>query len=95
MDEKLELVRRQYFQLLPLHQITFPSNEQLKDAQFQAQLYHGLFALDLDESAPPVRYKVRVLKEVVRRIESSISDPDEDVRVSTIGVVRIHCFLVL
>ena len=82
MDEKLELLRRQYFQLLPLDQITFQSDEQLKGAQFQAQLYHGLFAPDLDESAPPVGYKVRVLREVVRRIESSISDPDEDVRLS-------------
>lgn len=80
MEEPFELLRRQYLQLLPLEQITIPSGEYLKDPRCQARLYQELFGPDAPHHhGSPDRYKLRVLKAIVSRIESSLTDPDEDV----------------
>ncbi len=99
MHEALELLRRQYFQLLPLERLSLPSDDILKDATFQASLVHKLFRADDPSPLDPERYKLRVLKGIVSRLESAMSDPEEDVRspcplpalsYSAIAIINIH-----
>ncbi|KAH7634085.1 putative methyltransferase-domain-containing protein [Sordaria sp. MPI-SDFR-AT-0083] len=62
---------RQYLQLEPI--VDFPDGEYLCDASVQETLYEQLFSEDLKNPAP-VRYQLRILKELVKRIEGSIED---------------------
>jgi hypothetical protein len=72
----------QYFQLVGLRDLyhSLPASQVLKDPYMQTLLYQRLF----DETAifpkPPVTYRLRVLKEILSRIESAFSDPERDVR---------------
>ena len=65
---------RQYHQLEPV--VDFPDGEYLCDASVQETLYEQLFSEDIKNPAPP-RYQLRVLKELVKRIEESIEDWDQ------------------
>lgn len=51
----------------------FPDGEYLCDASVQETLYEQLFSEDIKNPAP-VRYQLRILKELVKRIEGSIED---------------------
>ncbi|KAH6697317.1 FAM86A protein [Plectosphaerella plurivora] len=66
-------------QVLQLEQeLDYPPPEDLREAETQSLLYRRLFS-EADDGpcyAPPTRYSVRVLKELIRRIESSIEDWD-------------------
>ncbi|KAL0475889.1 putative methyltransferase domain-containing protein [Neurospora intermedia] len=62
---------RQYLQLEPV--VDFPDGEYLCDASVQETLYEQLFSEDIKNPTPP-RYQLRVLKELVKRIEESIED---------------------
>ncbi|KAK3352142.1 putative methyltransferase-domain-containing protein [Neurospora tetraspora] len=64
---------RQYLQLAPV--VDFPDGEYLCDASVQETLYEQLFSEDMENPAPP-RYQLRILKELVKRIEGSIEDWD-------------------
>ena len=79
MEESLELLRRQYFQLLPLEELTQPAEDIFKSASFQTGLVQKLFGAHLSTYTPPDRYKYRVLKAFISRLESIMRDPDEDV----------------
>ncbi|KAK3934749.1 protein-lysine N-methyltransferase EFM3 [Diplogelasinospora grovesii] len=64
-------------QLLPDSALVYPSVERLRDAAIQETLYERLFADNAITLPPPKRYQLRILKELVSRIESSIIDWDE------------------
>lgn len=79
---QIRLFRRQYLQLLDTHNLTWPSPDTLRSSQAQEWIYENLFQADnVDRFLPPERYRLRILKLLMSKIESSIVDPEEDVSV--------------
>jgi hypothetical protein len=78
--KEIQRFRRQYFQLLDLKDLSWPAKEALRSIETQEWLYVNLFNADSVTHPPPKRYQLRVLKQLLRLIEESIEDPDEDVR---------------
>ena len=79
---------RQYLQLdLALD---FPDDGLLCDAETQEYLYSKLFAEDATVLPPPARYRLRVLKELLARIEAAIVNWDEHVSV-LVGPCHLLC----
>jgi hypothetical protein len=74
---ELDLFKRQYLQLQI--SLKYPSKECLKHEEFQQMLYSEIFSEDAIKWYPPQRYQLRVLKELVKRIEVSITDWEEEV----------------
>jgi hypothetical protein len=79
-QRQLNLFRRQYLQLQV--DIRYPDPACLRQERFQEFLEKELFEEDSIEYQPPQRYQIRVLKELIRRIESSITDWEEEVCIS-------------
>jgi len=79
IDPQLLLFRRQYLQLFEPDFLAWPPKALLRDAHIQAWIYKNLFNLDVHPRLPAVRYRYRVLKQLIAKIEQSIEDPDEDV----------------
>lgn len=80
--KQIRLFRRQYLQLLDAHNLTWPSPDTLRSSQAQEWIYENLFQTDhVDHFLPPERYRLRILKLLMSKIETSIVDPEEDVRV--------------
>lgn len=79
MDPQLVLFRRQYLQLFEPDFLAWPPKQLLRDADVQAWLYANLFNSNKNPRLPPGRYQLRVLKPLVKKIEQSIEDPEEDV----------------
>ncbi len=77
---QLGLFRRQYLQLMSLELLAMPPSQTLRKSYFQAQLYEQIYSPGSLPYVITSRYKLRVLKELVSRIEGSIVDPEEDVR---------------
>ena len=75
----LELLRRQYFQLWDLEQLTLPSMDIIRLPEVQAFIFESMFKGDNLKYTPPDRYKIRVLKRLVNLIDNAIVDPEEDV----------------
>ncbi len=76
---QVDLLRRQYLQLLEPDLLTIPSVEMLRRPDVQHLLYDNMFNSDNLMFAPTGRYQLRVVKELVLRIETSFADPEEDV----------------
>ncbi|KAI9712103.1 MAG: hypothetical protein M1820_001812 [Bogoriella megaspora] len=76
--QSLNTFKRQYFQLIDPDQISWPSNDLLKHPQSQSWLFIQLFDPDGVQYAPPERYQLRVLKQLVGKLEAAMTDPDED-----------------
>ena len=76
---QVELLRRQYLQMLEPDKLTLPSMEELKSPQTQAHIFAAMFNSDNLSFMPPVRYQFRVLKNIIAALEQSITDPEEDV----------------
>lgn len=86
-DSTLSQALRFCHQFLQLEQeLDYPPPEALREAETQTLLYRRLFAEDGPCFAPPTRYQVRTLKELIRRIEGSIED--WDTHVSTVSAVN-------
>jgi protein-lysine N-methyltransferase EEF2KMT len=68
---------RQYLQLE--RDLDFPSSDLLREEHVQDALYRRLFADGATTHPPPPRYQLRVLKELVSRIEHSIEDWEQHV----------------
>ncbi|RYP75057.1 hypothetical protein DL770_007501 [Monosporascus sp. CRB-9-2] len=66
---------RQYLQLE--RDLDYPSSAVLREAYTQNVLYERLFADGAVAYPSPPRYQLRVLKELVKRIEASIDDWDQ------------------
>ncbi|KAI9788232.1 MAG: hypothetical protein M1835_002384 [Candelina submexicana] len=75
---QLGLLRRQYLQLMSPELLAMPPPGALRNPRFQAQIYENLYKPGSLPHDIPGRYKLRVLKELIKRIEGSIVDPEED-----------------
>lgn len=75
----VELLKRQYLQLVDPEDLTLPSKQLLRLPDTQAQIYNDLFDESRINHAPPERYRFRVLKRLVKALEDAIEDPEEDV----------------
>jgi hypothetical protein len=76
---QLRILQRQYFQLVEPHQLRWPDDAMLKAPDVQLWLFHHLFDATNITSPPPARYQLRFLKQLVAKLERSITDPEEDV----------------
>ena len=75
-------INRFCFQYLQAEQsLDFPDNAILREDAVQEELYSRLFDHSALDHPPPLRYQLRVLKELVARVESSIEDWDKHVSV--------------
>ncbi|KAF2742880.1 hypothetical protein M011DRAFT_255117 [Sporormia fimetaria CBS 119925] len=74
----LEILRRQYFQLVDPAQLRWADIQTLKSPDVQAWIYSHFFNPDHVTYAPPERYQLRVLKQLVGKLEAAITDPEED-----------------
>lgn len=72
---QLERFCRQYLQVT--FELDYPAEEHLRNDAFQQRIYSIVFSEDVIHTPPP-RYQLRVLKELVKRIEKSIQDWDEE-----------------
>ncbi|KAK0102351.1 hypothetical protein ONS95_005972 [Cadophora gregata] len=72
---QLDRFCRQYLQVTL--ELNYPTEEHLRSDAFQQSIYSRLFSDDI-QYAPPPRYQLRVLKELMKRIEASIQDWDEE-----------------
>jgi len=75
--QQLNRFVRQYLQLQL--DLDYPDEEHLRNDAFQQSLHSNLFSEHENKKSPPARYQLRVLKELVRRIEQSIQDWEEEV----------------
>ena len=75
----VELLKRQYLQLIDPEELELPRKEILKLPDTQAQIYDDIFDESRRNYAPPERYRLRVLKRIVKALEDAIDDPEEDV----------------
>jgi len=73
------LFRRQYFQLFEPDFLAWPPKSLLRDAGVQQWLFKQCFDTDANPYLPSDRYRLRVLKPLLKRVEQSIEDPEEDV----------------
>jgi phosphatidate phosphatase PAH1 len=74
MTDSIDKLAAQYFQLVELQQLALPPGPVLIQPAVQAALYeNAVFPI------PPDSYRSRVLKQILSRIEESITDPEEDV----------------
>ncbi|KAI0182128.1 putative methyltransferase-domain-containing protein [Hypoxylon sp. FL1284] len=78
VDPQLILLRRQYLQLFEPDFLAWPPPKHLKDTDVQKWLYKNLFDQSRNPTLPPDRYQMRVLKQLVNKIEKAIEDPDQD-----------------
>lgn len=83
---RLQLFRRQYLQLLEPRDIKFPDDSLLRDEHVQAWLFEHCFDTERNPRSPPPRYRMRVLKLLVTRIEQAVLDPEQDVRSKTFDI---------
>lgn len=67
----------QYLQLEPSPDL--PEPHILREAPVQEAIFDRIFAEDAVRYGPPLRYQLRMLKELVARIEASIEDWDAHV----------------
>jgi protein-lysine N-methyltransferase EEF2KMT len=79
-QRQLNLFRRQYLQLQVA--IRYPDPQCLRQEIFQQSIQEELFSEDAVEHQPPQRYQIRVLKELLKKIEASITDWEEEVCLS-------------
>lgn len=76
----LELFRAQYFQTLPLQELRMPPDSTLRKIRSQEWMYRYMFDTEHVTHLPQERYRARVLKQLVTRIEATFEDAEEDVR---------------
>ncbi|GKT59983.1 FAM86A protein [Colletotrichum tofieldiae] len=65
----------QYLQLEPA--LDYPAADVIREQRAQDTVYKKLFSEEGPRYSPPARYRLRVLKELVARIEASIEDWDQ------------------
>ena len=68
---------RQYLQLQL--ELDYPDEEYLRKDAFQEAIYSTMFDESVIERPPPARYQLKVLKKLIKKIEQSIQDWEEDV----------------
>ena len=88
VEQDVELLRRQYQQLLEPEKLDIPPSAIMRKPQVQVQIYETMFKEGGLSFPPPDRYKLRVLKKLLESMEKAIEDPEEDV-----GCPHISTFL--
>lgn len=79
MTDSIHKLEAQYFQLVELQNLAIPPGNVLTQPSVQAALYERMFDENAVFPIPPDSYRSRVLKQILSRIEESITDPEEDV----------------
>ncbi|RAL04344.1 protein-lysine N-methyltransferase [Aspergillus ibericus CBS 121593] len=74
----LPLLTAQYYQQLEPPLLTLPDDRTLLDPTTQETIYRTLFAEPSSRPLPPPAYRTRVLKRLITRLESLLSNPEED-----------------
>ncbi|PWY62778.1 hypothetical protein BO83DRAFT_372173 [Aspergillus eucalypticola CBS 122712] len=77
----LSLLTAQYFQQLDPHLLTFPEDKHLLHPTTQETIYTTLFSESHaanEQPLPPPAYRTRVLKRLITKLESLLSNPEED-----------------
>lgn len=77
--DPLDIMKRQYLQVLEPEQLLLPSPNRIRLRRVQAELYEAMFTKASLTRPPPNSYKLRVLKKLVKAMEEAIVDPEEDV----------------
>ncbi|KAJ5951735.1 uncharacterized protein N7479_010148 [Penicillium vulpinum] len=78
MTDSIHKLAAQYFQLVELLHLDLPQGSVLIQSTVQAALYERMFNENTVFPIPPDSYRSRVLKEILSRIEESITNPEED-----------------
>lgn len=91
-DGSIDRFCRQYLQLE--RDLDYPPANLLREAHVQDTLYEQIFAKGALTYPPPKRYQLRILKELISKIEASIEDWDIYVRNSIFSPRREYfkCF---
>jgi hypothetical protein len=76
-QHQLDVFKRQYLQLED--RLTYPDPDCLRNERFQELLYSALFSEDALKYSPPQGHELKTLKELMERIEESITDWEEEV----------------
>lgn len=76
-DESVVRFCRQYLQLE--NELNFPEPRLLREESVQSAIFARLFADEATAYPPPPRYELRVLKDLMFRIEDSIEDWEQHV----------------
>ena len=79
MSGSVDLLRRQYLQLVDLEHLSIPDPDVIKRPDVQAEIYRTMFQEDNLPFPPPQSYQLRVLKRLMQVIERAVTDPEEDV----------------
>lgn len=85
IDPQLHLLRRQYLQLFEPDFLAWPPSKFLKGPDVQKWLYKNLFDPTRNSRLPPEKYQMRILKQLVDKIEKATEDLDKDVSFSKLG----------
>lgn len=75
----VELLKRQYLQLVDPERLKMPPMGILRLPEAQAKIFDHMFNDKLRSFPSPKRYQFRVLKRIVDAVELSIVDPEQDV----------------
>ncbi|KAJ5213081.1 hypothetical protein N7449_000250, partial [Penicillium cf. viridicatum] len=78
MTDSIDKLAAQYFQLVELQNLALPPGPVLIQPAVQAALYERMFNENAVFPIPPDSYRSRVLKQILSRIEESITNPEED-----------------
>lgn len=77
--KELAIFRRQYLQLVDPSQLRWLEGHAIKAADIQSWIFQHMFSADHNATLPPDRYRLRVLKVLISKLERAIDDPEEDV----------------
>ena len=94
MDPQLRLFHRQYLQLFEPDFLAWPPKSLLRDAGVQQWLFTNCVDTDNNLHLPSDRYRLRVLKPLLRKVEQAIEDPEEDVGYSTVDLLLSLPFII-
>ena len=76
-SETVEILHRQYLQLVDIDHLAFPPLEMMRLPETQAKIYDSMFNREMHSIDR--HYQLGVLKRIVALMENSIQDPEEDV----------------
>lgn len=68
---------RQYMQ--QINELSYPPGPLLLKPDVQTCLYRYFFDASQNKFLPPTRYQTKVLRQIIKEIERSMKDPEEDV----------------
>ncbi|KAF2112661.1 putative methyltransferase-domain-containing protein [Lophiotrema nucula] len=77
-ESSLTILRRQYLQLLEPQYMRWPDSTTLKAPTIQTWIFDNLFDAEQIAHPPPDRYRLRVLKMLIAKLEDAVNDPEDD-----------------